>query len=219
MRKDIPNCKIICSLRDPATRLYSAYRLLYRGYADTLPNTFDAYWQSLLVACGHDLCSYATNVRRWQEVFGKDRVLITFYYDLDSDPQNYLDRVCDFIGAPRLALEKSVVGGEKVFSAWAGARNNSVSKYAIKTTTWLDQHGGGPLLKLGKNTRARKAIRSFFVEDYEPLSLSSAEQIREMMLPETEELERMTGRDLSSWKPGARRMGEQQQKELHPSSS
>ena len=55
IRKDLPNCKIICSFRDPATRLYSAYRLLYRGYGNALPDTFGEYWRSLLVACGYDL--------------------------------------------------------------------------------------------------------------------------------------------------------------------
>src|SRR5271156_1409540 len=31
IRRDIPNCKIICTLRDPATRLYSQYRFQRRG--------------------------------------------------------------------------------------------------------------------------------------------------------------------------------------------
>jgi len=48
-------------------------------------------------------------------------------------------------------------------------------------------------------------VRGLFVEDYEPLSQASADEIRHMMLSETEELEQMTGRDLSSWKPGAKR--------------
>jgi len=215
IRKDIPNCKIICSFRDPAARLYSAYRLFYRAYNRTAPDTFDGYWRSLLVGSGHDLCSYATNLRRWQDAFGKDRVLVLFYEDLDSDPQSYLDRVCDFVGAPRLPLEKSAVGGGKVFSSWAGIRSNSVSQYALKTMSWLDLHGGRALVQLGKNTRARQIIRRYFVEDFEPLSQSSAEEIREMMLPETEQLERMTGRDLSSWKPGALRNAKQTREKTH----
>ena len=46
-------------------------------------------------------------------------------------------------------------------------------------------------------------MRGLLVEDYESLSQSSIDEIRHIMLPETEELERMTGRDLSGWKPGA----------------
>lgn len=219
MRKDIPNCRIVCSLRDPATRLYSAYRLLYRGYGNALPYTFDQYWKSVLVACGYDLCSYATNLRRWQETFGKDRVLVLFYQDLESDPQSYLDTVCDFVGAPRVALENSTIGGDKVFSAWAGARNNSAARYALRALKWFDEHGGRPLLRIGRQKLIGKLAHGLLVEDYEPLSQSSAEEIREMMLPETDELERMTGRNLSSWKPGALRNGRRTREKTHAFSS
>jgi hypothetical protein len=44
-------------------------------------------------------------------------------------------------------------------------------------------------------------MRQPFVEYFPPLSDESADEIRAMMLPETEELERLTGRDLSRWKP------------------
>ena len=37
-------------------------------------------------------------------------------------------------------------------------------------------------------------MRGLLVEDYESVSQSSIDEIRRMMLPETEELERMTGR-------------------------
>ena len=46
-------------------------------------------------------------------------------------------------------------------------------------------------------------MRTLLVEDYESLNQTSIDEIRHIMLPETEELERMTGRDLSDWKPGA----------------
>jgi hypothetical protein len=48
-------------------------------------------------------------------------------------------------------------------------------------------------------------MRRKFVEDFPPLNEQSAEEIRAMMLPETEELERITGRNLSSWKSRAPR--------------
>ena len=48
-------------------------------------------------------------------------------------------------------------------------------------------------------------MRRPFVEDFPPLSPESADEIRAMMLPETEELEQLTGRDLSRWKDVAHR--------------
>ena len=62
---------------------------------------------------------------------------------------------------------------------------------------WLADHGATPLLRRGRQTLIGNLAHNLLIEEYEPLSESSAEQIRHMMLPETEELERMTGRDLS----------------------
>src|SRR5271170_7360383 len=54
----IPNCKIICTFRDPATRLYSQYRLLRRGHTLERSITFTRYYR-LLVHWGADICGYA----------------------------------------------------------------------------------------------------------------------------------------------------------------
>ncbi len=203
IREHIPSCKIICTFREPAARLYSMYRLL-RAQGRPVEDEFDAYWR-VLVACGLDFCAYATHLRRWQETFGEDRVLILFYEDLSTDPQGYLDRVCDFIGIPLVALTDSALGRSKVYSAGQVAnRSNSIVKRTADAVYWLRRHGAAPLMRLGNNTRASRMIRRVFVEEFETLSPASAEEVRHMMLPETEALEQMTGRDLSSWKPGTR---------------
>lgn len=205
IRRHIPNCKIICTLRDPASRLYSQYRFQRRGRRRVRHSVeFTDYWQSL-VHWGSDLCGYATQLRRWQGAFGVDRVQVLFYDDLMSDPQGYLNQFSDFVGAPRVALQESPVTDVKVLSVWSGARSNSISKLGADSIHWLAQHGGVSLIERSKQTQIGRKVRKLFVEDYEPLSQASVDEIRHMMLPETEELEKMTGRDLSSWKPGAAR--------------
>ncbi len=123
IKTDIPDCKIICTLRDPATRLYSQYRFLRRGHSLQRSIDFDTYWRTL-VHWGSDLCGYATQLRRWQETFGERRVLVLFYEDLISNPQAYLDAFCDFVGSPRMALKESPVADVKVLSVWSRARDN-----------------------------------------------------------------------------------------------
>jgi hypothetical protein len=71
--------------------------------------------------------------------------------------------------------------------------------------SWASRHGARPLIALGQRTALWKLVRRKFVEDFPPLSEESAEEIRAMMLPDTEELERITGRDLSAWKSRAHR--------------
>ena len=202
IRKHLPDCKIICTFRDPATRLYSQYRMLRRGGTLERSINFTRYYR-MIVHWGGDLCGYATQLRRWQENFGEHRVLAMFYEDLMSEPQEYLDQVSDYIGTPRLPLEMSPVADVKIMSVWSRPRDNRASRFAASSFHWLAQHGGHTLIQRAKQTSIGHRVRGLLVEDYESLSQSSIDEIRHIMLPETEELERMTGRDLSGWKPGA----------------
>jgi Sulfotransferase domain len=199
----IPDCKIIITLREPAARLYSMYRLTRAG-RHPAEDTFEEYWR-YQIDCGGDLCSYAAQLKRWQATFGKSRVLVRFYEDLSSDPQGYLDSICDFIGARRVALDSVRTADTKVYSAPTAAHSSALGWRSFAALYWASRHGARPLLEFARRTALGKMLRRKFVEDFEPLSAELADEIRAMTLPETEELERMTGRDLSSWKPRSRR--------------
>lgn len=204
IKHHIPDCKIIVTFREPAARLYSQYRL-FRLERSHVHDTFDEYWRSQ-VWHGADLCGYATQLKRWQVAFGKSRVLVLFYEDLSSNPQGYLDTVCDFVGARRIDLNRSRVGGAKVYAAPAAPRSNAIAKRAVATLHWISSRGAKPLIQLILRTPLWKIIRRPFVEDFPPLSDESADEIRAILLPETEELELITGRDLSGWKPASEGM-------------
>jgi hypothetical protein len=203
IKRHIPDCKIIVTFREPAARLYSMYKLIRSG-SHPAEDTFDGYWR-FQIDCGADLCSYATQLKRWQAAFGKSQVLVRFYEDLSSNPQGYLDTVCDFIGARRIALDRASAGVEKVYSAPKAAHSSAIGRRTFEAVTWASRHGARPLIAMGRRTALWKLMRRKFVEDFPPLNEQSAEEIRAMMLPETEELERITGRNLSSWKSRAPR--------------
>jgi len=204
IRFHIPDCKILCTFRDPAARLYSTWRII-RARRLAVDASFDRYWR-LMVARGSDLCRYAAHLQSWQREFGEERVLALFYEELNSDPQTYLDTVCDFVGIARVRLDDSPIGKAKVHSAWRAARATPLSQLAAKTYARLVEGGNKPLVKLMQNKAVRQVFRRSFVESFEPLSEVSAEEIRFIALSDTEELERITGRDLSSWKPRATKM-------------
>jgi hypothetical protein len=203
IKRHIPDCKIIVTFREPAARLYSMYRLL-RSLRIPISDAFDSYWR-LQINCGMDLCCYATHLERWQATFGKSRVLVMFYQDLSCNPQGYLDEVCDFIGARRIPLDGSKVGGAKVYSAPAATRSSGIARRTVEAIDWVSSHGARRLVELGQRTPLWKIMRRPFFEEFPPLSPESADEIRAIMLPETEELEKITGRDLSSWKSRAQR--------------
>jgi hypothetical protein len=200
---EIPDCKIIITFREPAARLYSMYRLM-RAERRPVYDTFDGFWR-LQIVSGADLCSYATQLKRWQATFGESSVLTVFYEDLTSDPQRYLDTICDFIGARRLALDRSKVGSAKVHSAVRAARLSPIARRTVEVVDWANRHGARPLIELGQKTSLWKIMRRPFVQELPPLDQESADEVRAIMLPETEELERLTARDLSRWKPRTHR--------------
>lgn len=201
IKRHIPDCKIVVTFREPAARLYSQYRL-FRLERSHVHDTFDEYWRSRVYSAA-DLCGYATQLKRWQATFGESRVLVLFYDDLSSNPQGYLDTVCDFIGARRIDLDRSRVGRGRVYAAPAAPRSNAIAKRAVATLHWISSRGARPLIQLSQRAGLWKIMRRPFVEDFPPLTDESADEIRAISLPETEELELITGRDLSGWKPAA----------------
>ena len=202
IKNRIPDCKILCTFRDPTERLYSHYRLVRRKRRPVY-DTFEKHWRAILYS-GSDVANYATQLKHWQRSFGDSNLLVLFYDDLVANPQGYLDRVCDFIKIARVPLDQSPVGDSEVFSAPAAARSNSLSRRSVMAIDWIGKHGGAKIVQMGKNTRLRKKIRDLVMADFEALDPASADELRALMLPETEELERITGRDLSKWKPGAK---------------
>ena len=203
IKKHSPDCKILCTFRDPAERLYSHYRLVRRKRRPVY-DTFEKHWRSILYS-GSDVANYATQLKHWQRTFGDSNVIVLFYDDLVADPQRYLNQVCDFVKIPRVPLDQSPVGDSEVFSAPAAAKSNSLSRRSVMAVDWIGKHGGAKLVQLGKNTRLRRKIRNLFMSDFEALDPASADELRALMLSETEELERITGRDLTNWKPEAKR--------------
>jgi len=198
IKHHIPDCKIILTFREPAARQYSVYRLI-RSLRRPMNAGFDGYWRPQINA-GADLCNYATQLKRWQATFGKSQVLVLFYEDLNSKPQAYLDSVCDFIGSRRIPIDRSKVGSTKVYSAPRTPGAGAIARAMTGGVDWAARHGARPLIKLGQRTALWKILRRPFVEEFAPMDEESADEIRALMQPEIEELELLTGRDLSRWK-------------------
>jgi Sulfotransferase family len=195
----IPDCKIICTFRDPVQRAYSNYKLMRRmaltqaTFEDALV-THDEIWESN---------RYGFYLRKWRAHFGADRVLVTLFDDLIHEPQAYVNRICKFVGA------NTVVLTERNFSP--GARNEieyqptpagaRLAQAVHILRSWLEEHEMTGLLKL---VRGWGAFR-YFVEHGNPfpaLDPKLESRVRERFRGDVDELEDLIGRDLSSWKRG-----------------
>jgi hypothetical protein len=194
IRHDLPYCKIIVTLRDPVERAYSHYKMLvHDGYASNVPMAEAIQRVPNIVGSSR----YATHLKRWFDSFGRDRVLVTLYDDLMADEQGYLDRICDFVGQPRVTVvpldDRAINSFElapknKILRRVAlGVRENLQNYDYARLDTFLD--------RIGFYWFCRGRGEKFMAM---PAELSV--RLREELLPEIETLEQMISRDLSGWK-------------------
>ena len=110
IKAHIPNCRIITTLRDPVDHSFSAYKLvLHFAWAR---GTFDEVLKSRPnLGSGN---RYASHLKTWFDLFGRENVLVTMYDELRAQPQSYLNRVTDFMGVERIALSARPEIGDDV---------------------------------------------------------------------------------------------------------
>ncbi len=193
--KDLPECKIICSFRDPVERAYSNFRLLKR--IASIKTDFE----SAATTRGDLLESsrYGTHLAKWLETFGRARVQVLIYDDLESSPQAFLDSVCDFIGIARFPVSASKVGAERVNIVNTQPPSPRLAKLARDVVGWFVARGNFRVARMLRDSRIVKYMLEGG-DPFPPLTSEVAQRMREFYRPEVEKLEKLTGRDLSAWK-------------------
>src|SRR5438445_2058789 len=177
----IPNCKIICTLRDPVERVYSLYTL-HRRNALTKKD-FEAY---IAEGWGAD----AQRLAGWLGAFPKQNVLICLYDDIETDPQAYLDRICDFIGIGRIAIIGSPIATDRVNRYGRAPKNRRLAKRARKLAEWLTAHEFYSVTQL----LSRAGLWRFCFErgeEFRGLDPATEARVRERFLPEIEQIEQL----------------------------
>jgi hypothetical protein len=193
--RDIPGCKIICTLRDPVERTYSHYRKAREG--EYFSGSFEECLEKrpdLL-----EWSRYASHVSTWRRLFGTDSVLILIQDDLKANAQSFLNQVCDFIQIPRIQLANSTLQDRMVNAIPSLPRNPRIARAARIVRDRLQKRGYYSMVNLVK----RNDLRNFLFGGgpaFEPLRAEIDARLREFFRPEVEALEDMLGRDLSAWK-------------------
>lgn len=200
IKLELPDCKIVCTLRDPVDRLYSHYKMLRRNVWAR------GSFLDLVESRPHLMRSnrYAAHLAEWYDLFGRDRVLVTFYEELRDDRQAYLDRICDFIGIARIDLSKIRLGGGAVNSYERAPKNRHLAQNARHVKYFLKDRGFYRTINAIENS----GIWDFCVgrgEIFPRLSPEDDARVRPIFREEIEDLEKLLERDLSHWKVTAAR--------------
>jgi hypothetical protein len=201
IKEHIPNCRIITTLRDPVEHSFSAYKLvIHFAWAR---GSFDEVLKSRPnLGSGN---RYASHLKTWFDLFGRENVLVTMYDELRANPQSYLDRVTDFMGVERIALSARPDVGDDVHSFARAPRSVALARRARRMMYWLQAHQAYGV----SNMLERAGVWDFCYGRGEPFGRLTSEQensLRERYRPEVEQLEELLGIELSAWKkPQARR--------------
>jgi hypothetical protein len=204
IKEDIPQCRIICTLRDPVPRLFSHYRQLRReGFLGkvTLEQAIENHHRWDGPGNMFSVSRYAENVHAWQEKFGVDRVLVVLYDDLQDNPQAYLDQVTRFIGIPNIDLGKSPVGGAKINEMNEAPKSYKLARRAREVREWLRRR------KLYSISERCDPLWNYCFgrgETFAPADPAVEASLRDYFRPEVEALETLLTRDLTPWKQSRR---------------
>lgn len=193
--RHIPQCKIICTFRDPVERTYSHYRRMRQGgyYSGSFEECIEQRKDIL------EWSRYATYLKAWHTHFPKQNVLVLLQDDLKSNPQRFLDSACDFIGISRISLSASELRSKVVNDITVQPRNVRLARTARLLKERLRDYGLYAPVDLLK----RLGLRNLFFgggAEFEPIRPETKMRLREFYRPEIEALEEILGRDFSNWK-------------------
>jgi hypothetical protein len=193
--KTFPDAKIVCIFRNPVERLISLYRVR-RAYGLIAWSFEEALHRDEEMI---ESSRYAAHLRAWLDTMGDGQVLAAVYDDLRADPQQFLDRLVDFIRIPRFKLTDSQVRYVHGSDAMTHPRNHSRTQRAMAIAEWLKARR---LDRVVAATRNSPLIRLFLGggPKFGEMPLDITMRLYETFRPEVEQLEAILNRDLSSWK-------------------
>jgi hypothetical protein len=193
IRRHMPDCRIIITLREPVERLYSHYKMWRKIGVLKAPFAEVVEHHQELIAHTR----YAANVEAWRELFGPKRTLVLIHEDTRLDRQGYVNRLCDFIGAPRLDLRGIRIEREPAAHVERAPKSRRNARRALRLRDLLEERGYPRLLEL---------LDPFFEfcmgrgEIFPPLDPALEARLRDRFRPETEELEILLDRGLADWR-------------------
>jgi Sulfotransferase family len=139
IRESLDDVRFMVTLRDPAERAFSSY--LYMLKQGETPGTFLEALETRPELLDHG--RYASNLRRFEEMFGDDSVYVGVFDDLVEDPQLFIDGLLAWLRVAPMALPDDLV--EARLPA-CGARSMLLSRVARRGSEFVREHNGANLI-------------------------------------------------------------------------
>ena len=196
VRKTLGEPMLLVTLRDPVDRAWSHYMHL-RQHGETSLD-FDGAAREIpsIVVPG----LYARHLSHWLDEFGQQRIRVLFYDELKDHPEEYIRKIDETFGLPEVSLAS--LPGEKTNSGRA-PYNPALAKIIYRAKAKLHNNGLHWVVNAGKRIGLSNVIWGKAGERAKPsLPMSSATRsyLVEQFSPGVEELEKLLGVNLDSWR-------------------
>jgi len=194
IKKEIPNAKIIITLRDPVERTFSDY--LNNLRTGNVKITFEQDFENFLSNKGKShlktsipVSMFFKQVKNYLDIFGQENVKILIFEETVKDTRKTIENILEFLGV-NIQIPENI---EKQYNAYSEplgnvgtsiAENKTISKIAKKVfpdknrenilRTILNKKGKKP--KLSEETKMK--LQNLFLEDVKNL-----ENLLERSLP------------------------------------
>ena len=210
-----PEARIIIMLREPAEMLYSLYYQFRFDGNEHLPTFEEALaaederragrriTRQTYLAQGlvyRETARYTEQVRRYFDVFGRERVHVIIYDDLAADVRAAYCRALEFLGvdSTRIETDFQVINGNKSVkhSALRGLLNDPLVR---STAVAIGRRLPRPIFTALHDVERRLWKFNSRSEKRPPLAPEVRAQLQREFAPEVERLSELLGRDLTHW--------------------
>ena len=192
IRRDLPEAKLITSLRKPAERTFSQYLYMVRSGQTRLPflEALECFPELI------DNSRYHKHLRRYFDLFPASQIKVLWFDELGRDPEKYGKECLKFLGVdPDIPYE-----WQKRVRPASKPRNYWLSKMVRAGAEMARSMRMENLLGRIKHSRVTRAFYSPYAPEERPvLDTDSARHLNDLFAPEIAGLERLLGVRLEHW--------------------
>jgi Sulfotransferase domain len=182
-----PDVRLMVTLREPASRAFSAY-LYLRKHGQAAPSFRET------AAASPDLLDegrYATQLRRYLNFFPPESLHVTLFDDLQADPQSFLDGVTGWLGLAPQPIPAELLEARLPASK---ARWLPVASAAKRGANWVRRHDGAEIVgRIKRSALVQRALYTPLGSDRPVMTPEDIAFVHECLGPEVALVEKDFG--------------------------
>jgi hypothetical protein len=192
----LPDVRIVVTLREPVERLFSLYKLkrasgkITDSFEDALESDYELRESS----------RYGYHLAEWISMFGRSRILILIYEDLVTNPQAFVNQLCEFINIEPFGVDAAMQAKENSTDGVVAPHVAWWTRSGVALSVWMRSHRFDRTMTL---VRATGIKRLFLGHKGRALPTQDPALVRELRMklrPEVEAVERAIGREIPAWR-------------------